>query len=185
MLTDLEFKDIRRIEGSEFLDKPLSGCSLSHFNALSKVESPFIIFEDDCIIKNFFPIIEIPSDSDAVYLGISSWGRMNSHSGPFVQYTEIDDNLIRVYNMLGAHAILYLNPEYVSICKRISMNAFNISDHQDIGFAEIQRYYNVYAFKDPMFYQTSSNGTDQSLDSYPTTELFQLNSLYWKPTALY
>ena len=62
---------------------------------------------------------------------------------------------------------------------------YEIAGHQDIGFAEIQRYYNVYAFNDPLFYQTSSNGTDQPLTTYPTVEIFQPNRNFWKPTQLY
>jgi hypothetical protein len=185
MLTELGFETIIRIEASEFPDRHLSGCSLSHFNALNEVDIPFIVFEDDCKIKSFDPVIEIPNDADAVYLGISSWGRMNSHSGAFVQYEKVDDNLIRVYNMLGAHSILYLNNEYASLCSKISIHAANIVEHQDIGFAEVHRYYNVYAFDNPMFYQTSSNGTDEKLSSYPTSELVNYNKHFWKPTRLY
>ena len=110
---------------------------------------------------------------------------MNSHSGPFVQYEKVDENIVRVYNMLGAHAILYLNQEYASMCSRIAQNGYDIADHQDIGFAEIQRYFNVYAFNDPLFYQTSSNGTYEPLTSYPTHELMQPHRSFWKPTALY
>ena len=69
--------------------------------------------------------------------------------------------------LLSALAILYLNPEYVSLCSKISKHAYNLADHQDIGFAEIQRYFNVYAFDDPFFYKTSSNGTVQHLSYYP------------------
>ena len=178
------FESHYRID-AEYTPNSLAGCSLSHHNALNEVEPPFILFEDDCVIKNFKPIIEIPDDADAVYLGISSWGRMNSHSGPFVQYEDLGDGLLRIYNMLSAHAILYLNQEYVSLCSRISEQATSISDHQDIGFAEIQRYFNVYAFDDPMFYQSSSNGTDQPLTTYPTHELIQPNIPFWKPTSVY
>ena len=178
------FESHYRID-AEYTPNSLAGCSLSHYNALNEVEPPFILFEDDCIVKNFKPIIEIPDDADAVYLGISSWGRMNSHSGPFVQYEDLGDGLLRIYNMLSAHAILYLNQEYVSLCSRISEQATNIADHQDIGFAEIQRYFNVYAFDDPMFYQSSSNGTDQPLTTYPTHELIQPNIPFWKPTSVY
>jgi hypothetical protein len=185
MLTQLGFENIIRVEASEFLDRHLAGCSLSHFNSLNEVDVPFIIFEDDCRVKNFSPVIEIPDNADAVYLGISSWGRMNSHSGPFVQYEKIDDNLLKVYNMLGAHAILYLSKEYASLCSKISIHYSHIADHQDIGFAEVQRYYNVYAFNDPLFYQTSSNGTDQKLTTYPSVEAFQPIKQFWKPTALY
>lgn len=186
MLTELGFEIIIRVEATEFpADKHLAGCSFSHFNALNELDVPFIIFEDDCRVKNFDPIISFPDDADAVYLGVSSWGRMNSHSGPCVQYEKVDDNLVRVYNMLGAHAILYLSVEYASLCSKISIHASNIADHQDIGFAEVQRYYNVYAFDDPIFYQTSSNGTDEKLSSYPSIEILQPHRALWKPTALY
>ena len=178
------FESHYRID-AEYTPNSLAGCSLSHYNALNEVEPPFILFEDDCVVKNFKPIIEIPDDADAVYLGISSWGRMNSHSGPFVQYEDLGDGFLRIYNMLSAHAILYLNQEYVSLCSRISEQATSIADHQDIGFAEIQRYFNVYAFDDPMFYQSSSNGTDQPLTTYPTHELIQPNIPFWKPTSVY
>lgn len=185
MLTQLEFETIIRVEASEFPDRHLSGCSLSHFNALNEIDVPFIIFEDDCRVKNFEPVIQVPDDADAVYLGISSWGRMNSHSGPFVQCEKVDDKLVRVYNMLGAHSILYLNSEYVSLCSKISIHATNTVEHQDIGFAEVQKYYNVYAFDNPMFYQTSSNGTNEKLSSYPTHELITYNKHFWKPTVLF
>lgn len=186
MLTELGFETIIRVEASEFpVERHLAGCSFSHFNALNELDVPFIVFEDDCRVKNFNPIIEVPEDSDAVYLGVSSWGRMNSHSGPCVQYEKIDDKLVRVYNMLGAHCILYLTREYASLCSKISIQASLISDHQDIGFAEVQRYYNVYAFDDPLFYQTSSNGTYEKLSSYPSTEILQPIKQFWKPTALY
>ena len=32
-----------------------------------------------------------------------------------------------------------------------------------------------------MFYQTSSNGTDQKLSSYPSVEFVQYNKNFWKP----
>jgi len=140
MLTELGFETIIRIEASEFpSEKHLAGCSLSHFNALNEVDVPFIVFEDDCRVKNFYPIIQI----------------------------------------------LYLSQEYASLCSKISIHASKIADHQDIGFAEVQRYYNVYAFDEPMFYQTSSNGTDQKLTTYSSVEVFQPLKQFWKPTALY
>ena len=186
MLTEFGFKNIIRLSATEMSDR-LAACSRSHYNALQEVDSPFIVFEDDCLIKNLNPVINIPDDADAVYLGISSWGRQNGHSGPCVFYEEVIDfpGMVRVYNMLGAHAILYLSKEYVSLYSKISDWYCKEAYHQDIGFAEVQKYYNVYAFNDPMFYQTSSNGTDQPLTSYPTNELMQPHRSFWKPTALY
>ena len=110
---------------------------------------------------------------------------MNSHSGPCVQYEDLNGGLLRIYNMLSAHSVLYLDEEYISLCSKIAHQSFDTAQHQDIGFAEIQRYYNVYAFDDPLFYQTSSNGTDDSLTSYPTIEVIQPNRNFWKPTVLY
>ena len=185
MLNDCGFKNIIRVDAEYTPDNPLAGCSLSHYNALHEIDPPFIVFEDDCKVKNFSSSINIPDDADAVYLGISSWGRMNSHSGPFVQYENLRSGLLRIYNMLSAHCVLYLDEEYTSLCRRISYNSYETAQHQDIGFAEIQRYYNVYAFDQPFFYQTSSNGTDQLLTSYPSCEVFQPNRNFWKPTALY
>jgi len=185
MLNECGFKNIIRVEGKYTPDRPLAGCSMSHYNALSEVDPPFIVFEDDCKVKAFRPTIEIPDDSEAVYLGISSWGRMNSHSGPCVQCESIGFGMVRIYNMLSAHSVLYLDEEYTSLCRRISYNSYETAQHQDIGFAEIQRYYNVYAFNDPLFYQTSSNGTDQPLTTYPTFEIIQPKHSYWKPSALY
>ena len=41
--------------------------------------------------------------------------------------------------------------------QRVSFHAGNvIGSYQDIGFAEIQRWFNVYTFDNPMFYQNSS-----------------------------
>ena len=182
-LENLEFENIIRLSASEHII-PKVGCALSHAFALEKVNPPFIVFEDDCVPLNFKPNIEIPDDVDAVYLGISSWGRMNSHSGPFVQWKRIDNNLVRIYNMLSAHCILYFNEDYVDLCKRIAYQGYLIQDYHDIGFAEVQKYYNVYAFDNPMFYQKSSNGTNLKLSSYPTTEIYTYNSKFWLPLGI-
>lgn len=86
LIKDCGFKNSIRVEGVPRPDNPLIGCSLAHLKGLEEIDPPFILFEDDCEIKNFEPEIEVPENADAVYLGVSSWGRMNGHSGPFVQY---------------------------------------------------------------------------------------------------
>ena len=185
VLSDLEFKKTIRCPGVVHEAGPKAGCALAQHNALKEIDPPFIILEDDATPCNFNPEIEIPDDSDAFYLGISSWGRMNGHSGPFVQYEEdIDGELIRVYNMLGTHAILYLKEEYISVCKKIAHSQHLLNEHVDIGFTDVQKYYNVYAFNQPLFYQTSSNGTNQKLTSYPTSECLFYQEPYWLPLHL-
>jgi len=185
----LGFKTKIRVPGVVHQDGARAGCSLAQYNALHEIDPPFIILEDDATPFEYDPIISIPDDTDALYLGISSWGRMNSHSGPFVQweyyFKEVDINLVQVYNMLGTHAILYLNSEYISVCKKIAYHQHNIDEHVDIGFTDVQKYYNVYAFNQPLFYQTSSNGTNQKLSSYPTQECLTYQKPFWLPSQIY
>jgi len=185
----LGFKTKIRVPGVVHQDGARAGCALAQYNALHEIDPPFIILEDDATPFDYNPIISIPDDTDALYLGISSWGRMNSHSGPFVQweyyFKEVDINLLRVYNMLGTHAILYLNSEYISVCEKIAYHQHNIDEHVDIGFTDIQKYYNVYAFNQPLFYQTSSNGTDQKLSSYPSQECLTYQRPFWLPSQIY
>ena len=118
-LKSLGFKTVIRSPGHLHPTGHRAGCSMKQHNALKELDPPFIILEDDATPSNFIPEIEVPDDADAVYLGVSSWGRMNGHSGPYVQYDEVDNGLLKVYNMLGTHAILYLNKEYVSVSTKI------------------------------------------------------------------
>ena len=118
------------------------------------------MFEDDCILLDAFkPEIEVPDDADAVYLGTSQWARyLGAFSGPFVHYEKVSDDIVRTYNMLGGHSILYLTSEYVNMCKRISHHAAEIIGYnQDPGFAEVQKYFNVYCVNDPFFRQDGYN----------------------------
>jgi len=181
-LKELGFETIIRLSAT-YDSNSKRGCAISHAYALEEIDPPFIVFEDDCVVSDFKPIVEIPDDADAVYLGISSWGRMNGHSGPYVQYEHVKDDLYQTYNMLGGHAVLYLSDEYVRMCQRITYHAgYIIEDYQDIGFAEVQRWFNVYAFDDPFFYQTSGyHGTVNPLTSYPTEECFNFNKQYFLP----
>ena len=169
-LKDIGFKNIIRVSG--FKDPNANrGCAYSHALALEEIDPPFILLEDDSVPLNFIDEIEIPDETDALYLGVSSWGRMNGHSGPCVQWEY-------AHPLLGSGS---LNPDYIDLCKRIAYHGYLISDHHDIGFADVQKYYDVYAFDNPMFYQTSSNGTDQRLSSYPSVRLMEYDKRFWLP----
>ena len=43
MLKECGFNNIIRLNAERFPDRPLAGCSLSHYNALHEVDAPFII----------------------------------------------------------------------------------------------------------------------------------------------
>ena len=158
LLLECGFETIIRVEGPYKPNNSPAGCAGAHYVGLSEIDPPFVLFEDDCLLHNFKPVIEVPDDADAVYLGVSQWSRYLTFSGPFVHYDLVDDNLVRVYNMLGGHAILYLTRDYVRMCQRISYHASEIIGYnQDPGFAEVQKYFNIYSVNDPFFKQSGYN----------------------------
>jgi hypothetical protein len=187
VLSSIGFETIERIEGVLDTENPVAGCSKAHHKALSSFEAPFVLFEDDCVLfdQNTVTKIEIPDNADALYLGISSWGRMNGHNGFYLQYDEFEEqsNLLRIYNMLGGHSIIYLTEDYKKMCEKVSYHAgYVIKDYQDIGFAEIQKFFNVYSLNNPMFYQTSNAlGTKNNITSYHTSECLSVNNLQFYP----
>lgn len=156
MLKNLGFKYVHRFNAICHEAGRIIGCARSHHSILSMdIEPPFIILEDDCALnRKFKDEIEIPDNADALYLGISHWGRYIGHSGPFVHTTKVNNEIVRVHNMLATHAILYQSKEYVDICRRVAYHhGYEIKDHLDIGFAEVHKLYNVYCFDDPIFRQ--------------------------------
>lgn len=158
LLKECGFETIVRVEGHYNPENPPAGCARAHLNGLSEIEPPFVLFEDDCLLHEFNPTLEIPDDADAVYLGTSQWARYFSFSGPFVHYDHVDENIVRVFNMLGGHSILYLTQDYVRMCQRISFHASEIIGYnQDPGFAEVQKYFNVYCVNNPLFKQSGYN----------------------------
>lgn len=155
LLKSLGFKYVNRLSAIRHEAGRIIGCARSHYEILKTQKPPFIILEDDCSLnKKFNPIINLPDDADALYLGISHWGRYLNHSGPYVHYKKYNHDIVRVYNMLATHAIMYLSDCYVDICKRIAYHCgYEIENHLDIGFAEVHKFYNVYSFDEPIFRQ--------------------------------
>lgn len=155
MLKSLGFKNVVRFSAIRHEKGRIIGCARSHYEILKNQNPPFIILEDDCSLNvEFSEQIEIPDNADCLYLGISHWGRYLNHSGPYVHCEKVNNEIVRVYNMLATHAIMYLTDSYVDVCKRIAYYyGYEIENHIDIGFAEIQKLYNVYAFDKPIFRQ--------------------------------
>jgi GR25 family glycosyltransferase involved in LPS biosynthesis len=181
MLKQIGFKFVERFSAIRHEAGRIIGCARSHYEILNKAEVPFIILEDDCSLNKEVPeIIELPDNVDALYLGISHWGRYLNHSGPYVHTTKINDEIVRVHNMLATHAILYLTKSYVDICERISHHfGYEVENHLDIGFAEVHRFYNVYSMNEPLFRQyewsavTTGKLSDNSLSKSDGDKLFQ------------
>jgi hypothetical protein len=160
-LNRLNFISVTRISGLKHSDSR-AGCARSQHKVLSDstIQIPFLLMEDDCVytgVEDFE--YEIPDDADALFIGNSQWARYLNFSGPFLHYKKIDDKIVQVYNMLAAHAVIYLTDEYRQVCSRISKHCgYQLLDHMDNGYAEVQKYYNVYALNEPIFKQSGHNG---------------------------
>ena len=182
MLKDLGFKYVHRFDAIRHEAGRIIGCARSHYEILKNEKPPFIILEDDCALnKEFVSEIEVPDNADALYLGISHWGRYLNHSGPYVHCTKVDDNIVRVHNMLATHAIMYLSDSYTEMCKRVAYHfGYEVENHLDIGFAEIHKFFNVYSFDEPLFRQyewsavTTGKISQNSYDKKRADILFDL-----------
>jgi len=155
LLKQLGFKNINRFSG--VLEEPKrNGVAKSHKKILENIadkDFPVLILEDDVDIASFKSTIEIPNDADAYYLGNSAWGLYGSRGSLQVSKSHFDKDIYKIHNMLAAHAILYLNKEYVDfLIKAIDFN-ITIKTNQDKARAQTMKYFNIYASDSPTFFQ--------------------------------
>ena len=124
---------------------------------------PFCIFEDDAIKKREFPPhLEIPNDTDLLYIGISSycWDAINfKHTTLY--FDNINDNFIRIYNMLCTHGIIVCSIRGLLSIQKCMLRDYHKKAPWDIGLTLVQPYLNVYALKDPLVYQYGKIGGDE------------------------
>ena len=159
VLSDLGFITVNRISAIKHED-PKVGCALSHHKVMSdkSIKAPFLLLEDDIEYTGAKFEYEIADDVDSLYLGCSKWGRFLNFHGPFVQYKKLSDDVVRVYNMLSGHAVLHFREGYREHLSRVcDYSANQIQYHMDVGYAETQKFYNVYALDLPFFSQRGYN----------------------------
>ena len=171
-----EFEDYKLVEvnpimGIEKLKSGSSGFSrildLACINQdRTKPFQPFAIFEDDVKKNREFPQqIEIPDDADILYIGLTTWGTINKPyaANNSVCYKNIDDNIIRVYNMLALHGIVICSIRGLLTFQKCLNEDFFKNRGWDISIASAQPYINAYALKNPLVYQYSKlKGEEES-----------------------
>jgi hypothetical protein len=132
------------------------GVAQGYLEALSKYEPPFLILEDDATLTETNPNTKfaITEKIDALYLGTSIYGRLQRMTRPGGVIAADDGNYMRVFNMLGFHAVLYLTENYVDHVKK-TLKSFieNPVGGCDDPIAETMWRYNVYSVKKPIYYQ--------------------------------
>ena len=158
------------------------GTTLSHLKILnqSHIEPPFGVFEDDCVFNdNFRYEFPVPMATDAFYLGVSrfgiekpgelSWGKWDH-----VRWSRYDRHNLRVLNMLGLHAIIYMSPKFREAARASVLNALTHEDWVfpgDVGVAATHLDHLVLTPIHPVCYQASEFGGQEASTELSLTML--------------
>lgn len=159
LIEKFKFRDIKRFSGIDRPDSSIIGCASSHLEILSSISGIHTILEDDCQLQNEVAMFDIPDDTDALYLGLSSWAFNGKDGTEWIhEFSAVPGykNIFKVKNMLATHAITYISKRYVEACSQVAKNCVENEIHVDCGFAKIQKDFNVYALINPTFYQSSN-----------------------------
>jgi len=166
-------------------NKPSYGNRKSSENALKialTYEQPVMVFEDDANITEYYsPILDIPDDTDGVWLGTSimglvdNWYSMSLHDPIFTKHpTKLGEykNFYKVENMLSAHAILFVSRRYKQEMYNYLKYCVNDVTAPDVIFAATMKNFNIYACKQPMFFQ-DDNAHNYQPTITPLTKIFK------------
>jgi len=118
-------------------------------------DEPLLLLEDD-VEWNGQTTLSIPHAADAVYLGISKRGGSfyNGYDNGPSKVKPFRDDMVKVENMLSTHAILYCSKRYKEdVVQRLTGILGQENYFSDVVISRIQKYYNVYAYMRPFFYQ--------------------------------
>jgi hypothetical protein len=150
------YEDVERVDATYIPDNKILALSMSQERSLRSLPTPGLILEDDCEKFYYRDELEVPDDADIVFLGIWQPERPAFRNGKMVPaYESIDRDWVKVYNMVGSHAIMYVSDKG----KDIALKAYELSVRtglwNDIVLSRALPFINAYAPKYPLFYQTS------------------------------
>ncbi|MAR66169.1 MAG: hypothetical protein CL833_02845 [Crocinitomicaceae bacterium] len=139
--------------------------------ARDKPFQPFVMLEDDVsFFHEFVESIDIPDDADMVYLGNS---QLSVHStknfSTDLKAFEVDENVLRIFNMLSGHAILICSAVGASAYQNAMIDGFYSGKIWDCFAASSQDYYNIYCLKQPIFIQNEKLGGKEAATNFVLT----------------
>jgi GR25 family glycosyltransferase involved in LPS biosynthesis len=158
-LEELGWTTVTRYPGVERPNRK-AGCAESHHKLLMELQhkpTPFIVLEDDIAPHHFKRFVNIPEHADAFYLGLSRFGLYNGTGTRKISAEKRTPNVYRLYNMLAAHAIMYLNQDYVKWLVRAIRFPRSVNTNQDKARADTMKYWNIYGHSPALFYQRGHN----------------------------
>jgi hypothetical protein len=162
------------VENPQKIDCPLTtpyyvGLAMGHVEALTRQPVPFLMLEDDArVIKDRHQsVFDIPDDTDALYLGTTTYGRWRGVTRNYtVIGADVDDQYMRIFNMLALHAVVYTSQRYVDhVVGEMSRYMVNPVGACDDRIADTMHRHQVLCLKKPVFFQ------DDGKANYCTTEI--------------
>ena len=178
--SDLGFLRHQRISASKIpppvgynpaYGKHFIGCGTSHIRSFGMMnEYPTLVLEDDCkATAAFTPIIEVPDDTDAVYLGVST-GNPNTIAVDMRKKFDREENKqgwARICNMLATHAILYVSERYAKIAESVTKKCTDeLKIPLDMGLSQVQNQFNIYAPIFPFFVQADERESENKWEFF-------------------
>ncbi len=133
---------------------------------MGKTFEPFVLCEDDITWRT--PptdgpvLVTAPDYADAVYLGISRAAcrpEVNDYCYDIIRERATDfPHLQRVYNMLTAHAVLFLTFRHVLAYAQAMIESCASSTPCDCLSSRLFTRHEVFAYGEPLFYQDGTVG---------------------------
>jgi hypothetical protein len=151
MLTAVGFKDIVHFKsGTEGYPRCLANANVEILTRY--MNEPILLLEDDVEFTGVDEF-DFVHGADAIYFGLS---RCASHpTGNYnegtCKVTPYSSTQVRVQNMLGTHAIMYITPSYK---QAVIDKLKDCIGHTDIAITRIQPNFRILANRQPSFYQS-------------------------------
>ena len=144
------------------------GCAQSHIDILDNEENgmPLLILEDDAMItEDFDPVIEVPDNTDAVYLGIS-------HGDNNYFAVDVGGGFARIGKVFATHAILYITDSYRKAISAVAKEfVYERNTPFDLGCALLQTQNFVATPHKPYFYQADERDSANKWEYLTKTPL--------------
>ena len=152
MINMLEYYGLNfsRIEG--VLHNGGYGIPWAHLNALNSGAD--LILEDDCVPYEYREEFTVPDDADVVFLGISA-GTTKKFSP---KYKKINEEIYRLYDMTGLHAVLYLTEAGRKWLRKAHSRAVKEGVGMDTSTAQSLGNIKAYGLNRPIWYQKDLKG---------------------------
>lgn len=121
------------------------------------IDWPFLLLEDDVMPTGHFEFDFVP-EADAIYLGLSKSGGVDC-------YSHYSASQIRLNNMTGTHAVLYISKQYKQAVINVLQENLNIEPMGPL-ISNLQSKFVILANRKPIFYQSEHIGSSNEINTH-------------------